>query len=136
MLSLAVLWIGVFTYLLFGVMCFLSLALGSDLTGTQLFDSFNLEEPNVTLEAFSMYGGMQIGLGLFYLLGIVKPRLREAVLWVLVLVPGMLFLTRSYALLTTAGMLPPFQYTALCVEGVTALLAVLALKFEYPKAEA
>ena len=128
MFSVIVLFIGVLTYLVFGLLCFSSLVTGTDVTSVQFLQIFPHRTPNVTYELFSMYGGIQVGLGVFYFLAIFKPQLREGALWVLVLVPGCLFMFRGFALVTTAGEPLSFQYTALAVELITCLLAMAALR--------
>ena len=83
MLTKTVLGVGVYSYAIFGAMCVVWQAtyVGGDM-------GYALSSSNARIEAYSMYGGLQIGLGLFFTLAFFRPEFRRAALVVLIFVPG------------------------------------------------
>jgi|TARA_B110000438_G_C15812808_1_gene650479 hypothetical protein len=81
-------------------------------------------------EIRAIYGGLQIGIGLFCLLAAVNSDLYRAGLMLLVLGIGALALGRLYSILTTADSVTTYTNGALLFELTIAVLAAVALKIQ------
>ncbi len=79
-------------------------------------------------EVGAMYGGLQTGLGLFFLLAVLKPEFYRSALIVLLLTIGSLALARLSSLLITDQVITAYTYGALSYEIATACIAAIALK--------
>ncbi len=78
-------------------------------------------------EIGAMYGGLQIGLGLFFLLALLKPEFYRSGLMILFLGIGSLALARLASLLMTEQVITAYTYGALSYEIATACIAAIAL---------
>jgi len=79
-------------------------------------------------EIGAMYGGLQTGLGLFFLLALLKPAFFRSGLIVLVLAIGSLAIARLSSSLMTDQTITVYTYGALIYEVATACVAFIALK--------
>ena len=79
-------------------------------------------------EVGAMYGGLQTGLGVFFLLAFLKPEFYRSGLIVLFLAIGSLAMARLASLLMTDQILTAYTYGALIYEVATACVAFIALK--------
>ncbi len=79
-------------------------------------------------EVGAMYGGLQTGLGLFFLLAFLKPEFYRSGLVILFLAIGSLAIARLSSLLMTDQMITTYTYGALIYEIATACIAFIALK--------
>ena len=79
-------------------------------------------------EIGAMYGGLQIGLGLYCLLAVLRPEYYRAGLVLLVTVIGSVALARSLGALITADTLTTYTWGALLYEYTTAIIATVALR--------
>ena len=80
-------------YLLFGIWC------GYSPTGTAEGVGFMLLGNKGTAEYIAVYGGMEFGIGIFYLISAFNPRLHEAAALFSVCFYGFIVLFRSYSLI-------------------------------------
>lgn len=78
-------------------------------------------------EIASMYGGLQIGFGLFCAMAALKPEFYRAGLALLVIVIGAVALARLLGVLITEDTLTSYTWGALIYECTTATIAALAL---------
>ena len=78
-------------------------------------------------EIGAMYGGLQIGVGLFCALALLKPDFYRSGLTLLVLVSGALALARLISFLIAPDPVTGYTYGALGYEFVTTMLALAAL---------
>ncbi|NNC98574.1 MAG: DUF4345 family protein, partial [Gammaproteobacteria bacterium] len=92
------------------------------------FAGLGISSGDAFAEVGAMYGGLQIGIGLFMALAAWRPAYYRAGLVLLVLGIGMLALARLYFSLITEQAVTGYTYTALIYESVTATLAALSLK--------
>mgnify|MGYP001175984103 FL=1 len=79
-------------------------------------------------EVSAMYGGLQTGLGLFFLLALLKSEFYRSGLIVLFLTIGSLAMARLVSLLMTDQILTAYSYGALVYEIATVCVAFIALK--------
>ena len=130
MLTKFVLAFGVFSYAIFGAMC---AAFPDRFPGQAM--GYDLSTNNPRIEVFSMYGGLQIGLGLFFLLALFRKAYVPSALLILTLVPGGLAIGRGLAIVAIGGEINTFHYFATSVEIATAILAWVALQGERRRSE-
>ena len=78
-------------------------------------------------EIASMYGGLQIGLGLFCLMAVRRPEYYRAGLALLIILIGAVALARLLGVLITEATITSYTWGALIYECTTATIAALAL---------
>lgn len=121
MLGKCVLWFTAVLFIAYGVACFFSPQLPADYAGLILSNG------DAYAEAGAMYGGLQMGFGLFCALAAVRREYFRAGLLLVALCIGLLALGRLYSSLTGVSAIGPYTYGALAYEWATAMLAALAL---------
>lgn len=92
------------------------------------YAGLSMTNGNAVAEVGAMYGGLQIGLGLFCLLGAIRATLYRPALGLLVMCLAALALSRLAWTLTGPEPVGAYTYGAMAVEFVTAAFAALALK--------
>ena len=85
-----------------------------------------LTNADARIELIAMYGGLEIGLGLLCVVGLLKSRYEKPALLSISLLLGGLFLARVISLLLVDGAVTEYTYGAIGLEGVTSLLAAIA----------
>lgn len=93
-------------YLLLALWCALQPAKTADSIG------FALRPGSGQSEYFTVYGGLQLALGLVFLLPLVRPELLSASLLVCLLVHGSLAIMRAISLVAYSGVANPTWYFA------------------------
>lgn len=89
------------------------------------FTGFDLSTPVPMVEAIAMYGGLQTGLGVFFIWAAVQRDFVVPALWCIVLMMGALAATRGWAMSVhgMVGMHP----RVIVFEAATTLLALVAV---------
>jgi hypothetical protein len=121
MLGKIVLWFTAAMFIVYGVVCFFSPELPANYAGLVIASGDGYAEVG------AMYGGLQLGFGLFCALAALRKEYYRAGLLLLVLGIGLLALGRFYSMLTGDNSVGPYTYGALIYESLTAMLAALAL---------
>ncbi len=106
----------------YGLACFLSPELPAGYAGLAITNG------DAFAEMGAMYGGLQFGFGLFCLLCGLRADMRQAGLTLLVLAIGCLALARLYSAWDADWLVGGYTWGALAYEGLTTVLAVIALK--------
>jgi len=106
----------------YGLLCLVSPELPAEYSGLKISNG------DAFAEIGAMYGGLQTGLGLFFLLGTAKREFCRPALVVLILAIGSLALGRLLSLLLTDQAVTAYTYGALGYELVTTCLALIALR--------
>ena len=122
MLGKIVLWVTAITFLGYGIACLLSPDLPAGYAGLTMTngDAFS--------EIGAMYGGLQIGIGLFCVVGVMNSPYFRPALMLLVLVIGGLATARLYSTLIGVDPVGGYTWGAMAYEFGTAILAVVALR--------
>ena len=94
---------------------------------------YQLTNADAKIEVVAMYGGLQIGFGLFCLMGVIYSQYETPALLAVVLMLGGLALSRGAALMLHAEPVTIYTQGALIFETVSAALALLALLQARPK---
>jgi hypothetical protein len=89
---------------------------------------FDLTNADARIEVIAMYGGLEIGVGLYCLLGILKPELYKASLLLVILSLGGIAIGRIYGLVLTSESVTSYTYGAMCYEISSSVLAAVALR--------
>ena len=116
------LWFAGIVFIAYGLACFLSPELPARLA------SLTIEAGDGYAELGAMYGGLQIGVGVFCLLAGIKANMYRAGLTLLVLGIGLLGIARLYHAFDADWMVTSYTWGALAFELVVASLAAVALK--------
>jgi len=90
------------------------------------YAGMDLPGASATTEVVAMYGGLQLGLGLFFLRAIARPELLDEGLFVMALLIGCLASARAIGLLVHGT--TEYNVGAVAYEATTAVLAVVAWK--------
>jgi hypothetical protein len=107
-------------FVAYGIACALDPVLPARLAGVVITSGDGYAEMS------AMYGGLQIGVGSFCLLGAVREGLRQPALLLLVLSIGLLAALRGVGVLRTDEVVSVYSWGALGFEsGVTLLAAIL-----------
>lgn len=122
MLGKIVLWITAIMFGVYGVACFISPALPADYAGLAMTNA------DAFAEVGAMYGGLQVGFGLFCALGATRAAFYRPALTLLVLGVGLLAVGRLYSALTAETAVGSYTWSAMAYEFSTAILAGVALK--------
>lgn len=122
MLGKVILWISAFAFIGYGLACLFAPSLPTSYAGLAMTTG------DAYAEIGAMYGGLQIGFGVFCLLGAMRNEyFRPALTSVLLLVGG-LALARLYSSATSIDPVASYTHGALVFEFAIATLAGLALK--------
>jgi len=122
MLGKIILWITAVSFAAYGVACLVWPALPADYAGLAI------NSGDAYSEMGAMYGGLQIGFGLFCLLGATRTGYFRPALVLLVLCVGLLALGRAYSTITGADPVGGYTWGAMAFEFSTAILAAIALR--------
>ena len=122
MLGKIVLWVSTITFISYGLMCLISPSVPAGYAGLEMISGDGYAEIG------AMYGGLQIGFGVFCLLGALRSDLHKPALTSLVVVVGGLAIGRLYSTLTGAEQIGTYTYGAMAFEFLTATLAGVALR--------
>ena len=122
LLSRMILGVSALILMTYGLLCLVSPELPAEYSGLKISNG------DAFAEIGAMYGGLQTGLGLFFLLGAAKREFCRAALVVLILAIGSLALGRLLSLLITDQAVTAYTYGALGYELVTTCLAIIALR--------
>ena len=116
------LWFAGIIFLGYGLACFVSPELPARLA------SLRIEAGDGYAEMGAMYGGLQIGVGLFCLLCGLKTSMYRAGLTLLVLGIGLLGVARLYHAFDADWMVTSYTWGALAFELIVATLAGISLR--------
>ena len=122
MLGKIVLWISTITFISYGLVCLISPAVPAGYAGLEMISGDGYAEIG------AMYGGLQIGFGVFCLRGALRSDLHKPALTALVVVVGGLAIARLYSTLTGTEQVGTYTYGAMIFEFLTATLAGVALR--------
>jgi hypothetical protein len=122
MLGKIVLWVSTITFISYGLMCLISPSVPAGYAGLEMISGDGYAEIG------AMYGGLQIGFGLFCLLGALRSDLHKPALTSLVVVVGGLAIGRLYSTVTGTEPVGAYTYGAMTFEFLTATLAGVALR--------
>jgi uncharacterized protein DUF4345 len=122
MLGRVLLWVSALVFIAYGLACLYSPLLPAGYAG------LTLSNGDAYAEMGAMYGGLQLGFGVFCLMGALRMDFRGPALTALVLLVGGLAVSRLYFTATGDEPVAGYTYGALVFEWLTAGLAALALK--------
>lgn len=105
----------------YGVACMLDPALPANYIG------YALTNADAHVEVAAMYGGLQMGVGLYCVLGLVNAVYQRPALMLVLFGIGGLAIVRAVAWLTVAEPVGVYTQGALAYEGATTILAAVAL---------
>ena len=106
----------------YGLLCLVSPDVPAGYAGLKLSNG------DAFAEIGAMYGGLQTGLGLFFMLAVLRTAFCRPALVVLIFAIGSLALGRLVWLMITDEMVTAYTYGALAYELATACLAAIALQ--------
>jgi hypothetical protein len=112
-----ILWISAFAFISYGLVCFFVPDIPASAIG------YSLTNADSAIEIIAMYGGVQIAIGLFSLLGARVETLRYSSLTALMLIYSGLAIGRLYGLVQVAGVATSYTYGAGAFEVVMAVLS-------------
>ena len=122
MLGKIILWISAFSFISYGVTCFFAPDVPAAYAGLTMTNG------DAYAEIGAMYGGLQLGVGLFCLLATLRVEYYRPALMLLVIAIGLLALGRLYSMLTGTEPVGFYTYGAFGYELTTAVLAAIALR--------
>lgn len=126
MLAKVVLWFTAVSYLIYGVLCLVNPQMPTGYAG------LTISSGDALLEVAAMYGGMQTGIGLFCLIGALKPIYTKPTLLFIALALGGLAAGRTLMFLITDQPVTSYTYGAIGFEWVLCALAVAAVAKHKP----
>lgn len=109
-------------FIAYGVACALDPNLPARLAGLRIASGDGYAEMS------AMYGGLQVGVGLFCALGALRGRLRQPALLLLLLAIGPLAVLRAVGVLRTEDVVSVYSWGALGFEAAVTLIAALLLR--------
>jgi hypothetical protein len=122
MLGKIVLAITAIALISYGLVCFFFPEIPAGYIG------FDLTNADARIEVVAMYGGLEVGVGLFCLLGLLKPELYKASLLFVILGLGGIAIGRIFGLVLTSEPVTGYTYGAMCYEICSSVLAAVALR--------
>jgi hypothetical protein len=122
MLGKFVLWLSASVFIAFGLACLISPALPAGYAGLDFITGDAMPEIG------AMYGGLQIGFGVFCLLGALKADYYRPALMLLLVCIGGVALSRCYWAVSGEMAVSGYTYGAMAYEYATAILAAIALR--------
>lgn len=128
MLSKILLWVIAGAYFLYGAMCLYDPNIQANYAG------FALNSGDAYLEIGAIYGGMSLGLGVFFLMGALQPALTRASLLLMALTLGGLGCSRLLLFAIGDASVTSYTYGAMGFELVAALLGLVAWRSQPPAA--
>ena len=121
-LAKIVLWISAIAFIGYGLVCLVSPDIPAGYAGLALTNG------DAIAEIGAMYGGLQLGFGLYCLLGAVNSTLERPALGLLVMCIGAVGLSRLAWTLMEVAPVGDYTYGAMAFELTLAILAALALR--------
>jgi hypothetical protein len=106
----------------YGIACAVDPALPARLAGLSILSADGYAEMG------AMYGGLQVGVGFFCLLGIINPQLTRPALLLLVLGFGPLAAMRGLSALRAEDVLGSYTFGALIFESLVTAVAALLVR--------
>ena len=122
MLAKIVLWFTGLSLGLYGAACLFSPELAANYIGYQLIAA------DTTIEVIAMYGGLQLGFGLFCIFSALSSTHTKSAIVAVCLVMGGLTVSRTFGIASVSGNPGEYTYGAVIYESLTAALALLALR--------
>ena len=122
MLGKVILWVSALAFIPYGLMCLYSPSFPAEFAGLAIISGDGFAELG------AMYGGLQIGYGLFCLWGALRVDLFRPALFSLVFLVGGLAVGRLYSTMTGMEPVGGYTYGAMTFEFVIAILALVALR--------
>ena len=121
MLSKIVLWLTALVFIVYGTFILFAPQVPAGLIG------FVLTNADARIEMIAMYGGLEIGVGLFCLLGALRQEYEKSSLMFILIVIGGLAISRLCAFALSSGSVTSYTYSAIAYESITFILTVIAL---------
>lgn len=122
MLGKFILWLSAIAFGAYGIACLLSPTLPAASAGLEIVTGDGYAEVG------AMYGGLQIGFGLFCLLAVLRAELFRPGLLLLAVALGAVALSRLISTLTAPEAVGVYTWGALAYEFCTAIVATVALR--------
>lgn len=122
MLGKVILWITAILFTPYGIACLLSPELPAGYAGLEIISGDGYAEIG------AMYGGLQIGFGLFCALGALRDEHYRTALLAVVCCVGLLGLSRLFSAMTGTEPVGTYTHGALVYEIATAVIAAAALR--------
>lgn len=123
------LWLNGVVFLLFGLVCLVSPEFPTGLSGIELAGG------DAPIEVRAQYGGIFLAIGLFGLMGALKPASEQSALIMLLLVYAGLASGRLVGLVMDPGPVGNYTYSALSFEVVFTILFAITLTRSVPAPE-
>lgn len=130
MFSKVLLWFAAIAYLVYGVMSVYDPQIPATYAGL-VFNS-----TDAAIEIGAMYGGMSLGLAIFFIVGALQPRFTASSLLLLLLAIGGLGLSRTLLFALSSDAVTSYTLGAIGFELVLAGLALVAFLMESKRASA
>ncbi|MGK2913746.1 MAG: DUF4345 family protein [Porticoccaceae bacterium] len=124
MLAKLLLWISAIAFAGYGLLCAIQPEVAAGYAG------LGLTNADARIEMGAMYGGLQIGVGLFCMLAAVNDHYRMPGLVVIALLVGGLATMRSYGLATASGDVTLYTTGAVSFELLTTVIALICIAME------
>ena len=122
MLTKIVLWVTGLSLGLYGAACLFSPELAAGYIGYQLIAA------DTTIEVIAMYGGLQVGFGLFCIFSALSSTHTKSGIIAVFLVMGGLAVSRAFGIASVSGDPSEYTYGAVVYESLTTVMALLALR--------
>jgi len=122
MLGKFILLLSALVFTLYGLVCLFAPEVAAGYAGLEMTNG------NAYAEIGAMYGGLQTGMGLFCVIGVVQSRHTRSALLLLALVIGLLAFGRLYSTIFGAGAVTAYTWGAVGYEFFTAVVAAIALR--------
>ena len=122
MLTKFVLWATGLSLGLYGAACLFSPELAAGYIGYQLIAA------DTKIEVIAMYGGLQVGFGLFCIFSALSSTHTKSGIVAVCLVMGGLAVSRAFGIASVSGEPGEYTYGAVAYETLTTVLALLALR--------
>lgn len=126
MMSKILLWVIAGAYFLYGAMCLYDPNIQANFAG------FTLNSGDAVLEVGAIYGGMSLGLAVFFLMGALQPSLTRASLLLMALTLGGLGGARVLLFILGDASVTSYTYGAIGFELVAAALGLVAYRSQPP----
>lgn len=120
MLNKFVLFTAAISFISYGLLCFFAPELPAGYIG------YALTNADSRIEMVAMYGGLEIGIGVFCLLGAIKPEYTKAGLLLIIFTVGGLAIGRHYSFALNNDPVTSYTYSTIVFETVTAIIAAVA----------
>ncbi|MEP0203142.1 MAG: DUF4345 family protein [Halioglobus sp.] len=122
MLGKFILLLSALVFTVYGLVCLYAPEVAAGYAGLEMTNG------DAYAEIGAMYGGLQTGVGLFCLMGLLQPQHTRSALTLLAMVIGLLTFGRLYSALTAEDAVTTYTWGALGYEFFTAVTATIALR--------